>query len=45
VTENKKYAYTPNLWVDQFSDEFFRFAIYRVKKRKIAEDLVQKTFL
>ncbi len=45
VAENKKYVCDPLLWVDQFSDEFFRFTIYRVKNREVAEDLVQETFL
>ena len=45
VREKQKYACNPETWVDQFSDEFFRFAIYRVKNREVAEDLVQDTFL
>lgn len=32
-------------WVDQYGDALFRFAIARVNKREIAEDLVQETFL
>jgi len=45
VAEKQKYACNPESWVDEFSDEFFRFAIYRVKNREVAEDLVQDTFL
>ena len=45
VGEKQKHACNPEIWVDQFSDEFFRFAIYRVKNREVAEDLVQDTFL
>lgn len=43
--EKQKYACNPEIWVDQFSEEFYRFAIYRVKNREVAEDLVQDTFL
>lgn len=45
VVEKKKYACNPEIWVDQFSEEFFRFTMYRVKNREVAEDLVQDTFL
>ncbi len=45
MVENKKYDCNPEVWVDQFADEFFRFAMYRVKNHEIAEDLVQETFL
>lgn len=40
-----KYVCNPNSWVDEFSDEFFRFAVGRVKDHAVAEDLVQDTFL
>ncbi|MCF6332078.1 MAG: sigma-70 family RNA polymerase sigma factor [Draconibacterium sp.] len=45
MTEKQKFACDPNIWVDEYSDEFFRFTMYRVKNREIAEDLVQETFL
>ena len=45
MAEKQKHACNPENWVDQFSQEFFRFATYRVKNREIAEDLVQETFL
>lgn len=45
MPENQKFACDPNIWVDEYSEEFFRFAVYRVKSREIAEDLVQETFL
>jgi RNA polymerase sigma-70 factor (ECF subfamily) len=32
-------------WVDQYGDSLFHFALARVKKKEIAEDLVQETFL
>lgn len=32
-------------WVDQYGDALFHFALARVNKREIAEDLVQDTFL
>jgi len=45
VAEKQKFTCDPNIWVDEYSEEFFRFAIYRVKNREVAEDLVQETFL
>ncbi|NQU51777.1 MAG: sigma-70 family RNA polymerase sigma factor [Bacteroidetes bacterium] len=45
MAEKQKFTCDPNIWVDEFSDEFFRFAMYRVKNREVAEDLVQETFL
>lgn len=45
MAEKQKHTCTPEIWVDQFSEEFFRFAMYRVKNREVAEDLVQDTFL
>jgi len=45
VTNQQKHPCNPNIWVDEYSDEFFRFAMYRVKNREVAEDLVQETFL
>ena len=32
-------------WVDPYGDALFHFALARVNKREIAEDLVQETFL
>lgn len=32
-------------WVDRYGDALFHFTLARVKKREIAEDLVQETFL
>jgi len=32
-------------WVDKYGDALFHFALARVNKRDIAEDLVQETFL
>lgn len=32
-------------WVDQYGDALFHFALARVNKREVAEDLVQETFL
>jgi len=45
VAEKQKFTCDPNVWVDEYSDEFFRFTMYRVKNREVAEDLVQETFL
>jgi RNA polymerase sigma-70 factor (ECF subfamily) len=35
----------PESWVDQHGDYLFRYALMRVRDPKIAEDLVQETFL
>ncbi len=35
----------PEIWVDQYGDSLYRFALARVKDPSIAEDLVQETFL
>jgi len=34
-----------NRWVDQHADVLFRYALQRVRRRDVAEDLVQETFL
>ncbi|MGD9855037.1 MAG: RNA polymerase sigma factor, partial [Planctomycetaceae bacterium] len=38
-------AFDPECWVDDHGDALFRFAMVRVGRREIAEDLVQETFL
>jgi RNA polymerase sigma-70 factor (TIGR02943 family) len=35
----------PDIWVDQYSDILFRFALQRVRDTSIAEELTQETFL
>ena len=35
----------PEVWVDQYGDILFRFALQRVGNIAVAEDLVQETFL
>ena len=35
----------PEIWVDQYGESLYRFALARVKDPSIAEDLVQETFL
>lgn len=35
----------PHLWAERFGDYLLRFASYRVRRREIAEELVQETFL
>lgn len=35
----------PQVWVEEFGDYLFRFAQFRVRRREIAEELVQETFL
>jgi RNA polymerase sigma-70 factor, ECF subfamily len=34
----------PERWVDQHGDYLYRYALLRVRRREIAEDLVQETF-
>ena len=45
MSKKSKYTCTPPGWVDNYSDEFFRFALVRIRNREVAEDLVQDTFL
>jgi RNA polymerase sigma-70 factor (TIGR02943 family) len=35
----------PAAWVDRYGDALLRFALARVDRREVAEDLVQETFL
>jgi len=35
----------PTRWVDRYGDALLRFALARVGRREVAEDLVQETFL
>src|SRR5260370_21346093 len=37
-------AVDPDLWVDQHGDCLYRYALLHVRRREIAEDLVQETF-
>jgi len=34
-----------DMWVEEYGDSLFHFALARVKEKEIAEDLVQETFL
>lgn len=44
-TGTQKQLDDPEIWVDQYGDSLYRFALARVKDPSIAEDLVQETFL
>jgi RNA polymerase sigma-70 factor (TIGR02943 family) len=35
----------PDKWVDNYSDELFKYSVVRVKDANFAEDIVQETFL
>src|SRR5260370_41763819 len=35
----------PDRWVDEHGDCLFRYALVRVRRREVAEDLVQETLL
>jgi len=35
----------PERWVDEHGDCLFRYALVRVRRREVAEDLVQDTLL
>jgi len=45
MAKNETFECKPGNWVEEYADEFFRFAMYRIKNREAAEDLVQDTFL
>ncbi|GBC59590.1 hypothetical protein DENIS_0529 [Desulfonema ishimotonii] len=36
---------TPEFWVDHYGDTLYRFALSRIRKPEVAEDLVQETFM
>lgn len=36
---------SPALWVDQYADKLYNFALKKVFSEQLAEDLVQETFL
>ena len=44
MTGKQNFSCDPKNWAKEYSDEFFRFAMYRVNNREAAEDLVQDTF-
>lgn len=44
-TATPKQLDDPEIWVDQYGESLYRFALARVKDPSIAEDLVQETFL
>jgi len=41
----RKYALNIETWVENHGDTLYHFALTRVRKKDIAEDLVQETFL
>ena len=43
MQENR--SFLPEKWVDNYSNELYRFTIVRVKDAGFAEDIVQETFL
>ena len=44
-TADNRHMPDPEIWVDQYGDYLFRFALSRLRDRSAAEDLVQETFL
>jgi RNA polymerase sigma-70 factor (ECF subfamily) len=42
---NEASLLNPDIWVDQYGDILFRFALQRVRNKDIAEELVQETLL
>ncbi len=40
-----KQEINPEVWVDEYGDALFGFAMARVKDKATAEDIVQETFL
>jgi RNA polymerase sigma-70 factor (ECF subfamily) len=45
MSENKKYTTDPALWTEKYGDILFSYAMSRIYRRELAEDLVQETFL
>lgn len=45
MTESVERMTAPEAWVVRYGDDLFRFALKRLQKLDIAEDLVQETFL
>jgi RNA polymerase sigma-70 factor (ECF subfamily) len=45
ATENKKYDLDPSRWLSDHGDYLFSFAMSRINKKDIAEDMVQETLL
>src|SRR5580704_16577695 len=39
-----EYTLEPDKWIDRYSDALYSFALARINKREVAEDLVQDTF-
>lgn len=44
-TSETNHKLDPEKWVDRYSDYLFNFAMTRLSRRDIAEDMVQETFL
>ncbi len=45
MAENKNHGLEPEHWVERYADALFAFAMARLRKQEVAEDLVQDTFL
>ena len=45
MAKSKNMLSDPNVWVENYGDYLFSFAIYRVTEKSVAEDLVQETFM
>lgn len=45
MSEENIHELDPSCWVDEHGDYLLSYAISRIRKREIAEDLVQETFL
>lgn len=43
--QEPKYICNPHKWVDLYADQLFSFALKRVNKRELAEDLVHDAFV
>lgn len=44
-TETQTQRLDPEVWVDEYGDYLFRYALSRIHDPEFAEDLVQETFL
>jgi RNA polymerase sigma-70 factor (ECF subfamily) len=45
MSKTQNHSCNPSDWVEVYSNEFFKFAVYRTSNHQVAEDLVQDTFL
>lgn len=45
MSNQPEHTCNPEKWVDQYSDQLYRFALVRINNKQLAEDMVQDTFV